>query len=128
MLQASLCAMPGLAKFWTDCQPLLTMISKGQHIAEDPKKIYARVHSLVMAQIDDTPLDCFGWMPAHSTAKQLGSLRKGNGQLVTKLDRFANGEADRLAKKGASLHRVPTALQSLTNGRTILRQSSRGRN
>ena len=65
---------------------------------------------MVMAQIDDMPLDRIGWMPAHSSAKQLGSLRKGDGQLLTKLDRYANGEADRLAKKGASLHRVPTAV------------------
>ena len=72
MLQAMLCAMPGLAKFWTDCQPLLTMISKGQHIAEDPKNIYARVHSLLMPLLDDTPLEMIGWMPSHTTVKQVG--------------------------------------------------------
>jgi hypothetical protein len=107
MLQATIVAVPGKANFWTDCQPLLTMISKGDGITTDPKNIYARVHSLVMAQIDDTPLEAIGWMPAHSSTKQLGSLRKGDGQLLTELDRYANGEADRLAKKGASLHRVP---------------------
>ena len=86
MLQAALCAMPGRAKYWTDCQPLLTMISKGQQIAEDPKNIYARVHSLLMPLLDDTPLDSIGWMPSHTTAKQVGKVRRGDGELLTKID------------------------------------------
>ena len=104
MLQATLCATPGKGRFWTDCQPLLTMISKGQVIAEDPKNIYARVHSLVMAQLDDTPLEYLGWMPAHTTAKQVGKSKRGDGKMLTAIDRGANDEADRLSKKGASLH------------------------
>ena len=109
MLQATLSAMPGRCRFWTDCQPLLTMVSKGGEIAEDPKNVYARVHSLVLAQLDDTPLDALGWMPAHTSAKQVGNTRKGDGELLTALDRCSNEEADRLAKKGAALHRVPVA-------------------
>ena len=77
MLQATLCDMPGKYKFWTDCQPLLTMISKGQHIAEYPKNIYARVHSLVMDQLDDTMSDFLGWLPSHATTKQVGKARIG---------------------------------------------------
>ena len=107
MLQATLCAMPGHARFWTDCQPLLTMISKGQHIAEDPKNIYARVHSLLMPMLDDTPLEMIGWMPSHTTVKQVGKVRRGDGELLTIIDCKSNDIADRLAKKGASLHRVP---------------------
>ena len=48
-------------------------------------------------------------MPAHTTAKQIGTKRRGDGKLLTAIDRTANEHADRLAKKGASLHRVPAA-------------------
>ena len=60
MLQATILAVPGKGKFWTDCQPLLLMINKGDGIASDPKNIYARVHSLVMAQLDDRFFTRFG--------------------------------------------------------------------
>ena len=43
MLQATSLAVPGKCRLWTDCQPLLTMITKGESITIDPKNVYARV-------------------------------------------------------------------------------------
>ena len=106
LLQATLIAAPG-STYRTDCQPLLTMVRKGQSIGDDPKKPYARVHSILMAQLDDTPPDNIDWMPAHSTKEQVGTVMRGDGKLMTEVDRRANEQADILAKRGASLHRVP---------------------
>ena len=83
------------------------MVRKGQSIGDDPKKPYARVHSILMAQLDDTPPDNIDWMPAHSTKEQVGTVMRGDGKLMTEVDRRANEQADILAKRGASLHRVP---------------------
>ena len=60
------------------------------------------------AQLDDTPSEAIDWMPAHSTKKQLGTVMRRDGKLMADVDRMPNEQADLLAKKGASLHRVST--------------------
>jgi hypothetical protein len=63
------------------------------------------------------------WMPSHTTASQIGKIRKGNGAKLTETDRKGNAEADRLAKVGANSHRVPKATRrwALTADRAALR-------
>ena len=47
------------------------------------------------------------WMPAHTSAAQVGRVKKGNGEKLSELDRAGNDAADKLAKKGARSHTVP---------------------
>ena len=44
---------------------------------------------------------------AHDGGRRGGSKRIGNGELLTAMDRYGNGEADTWAKHGVEEHRVP---------------------
>ena len=46
-------------------------------------------------------------MPSHTTEADVGVKRTGNGDLLTAMDRYGNGEADTWAKHGVEEHRVP---------------------
>ena len=52
------------------------------------------------------------WMPARTSAKQVGVRRKGDGQLLTAIDRASNDIADKHAKLAVAEHRVPEAIRT----------------
>ena len=52
------------------------------------------------------------WMPAQTSKKQVGVLRKGDGQLLTAIDRASNELADKHAKLAVAEHRVPEAARA----------------
>ena len=106
MLQASLHSMLGPAPYWSDCLPLVQAMHKGSSVATDPKDPLARVYALLHVAIEDTNPDCFGWTPAHLGGYDVGRARKGDGAVVTAVDKQANDLADGLAKEEVELHRL----------------------
>ena len=95
-----MCSLPAECTYWVDCLPLLTAVGKGPTIALNPKNILARVHGLILANLEDDAATQVGWMPAHPTQKEIGIARRSDGELVTLLDLRGNTMADNLAKKG----------------------------
>ena len=67
--------------------------------------------NLVFTAIDDTPLEAFVWMPAHSTADDVGSLLLGNEAPLSEVDRQSNARADAEAKAAVEAHRVPVEVR-----------------
>ena len=50
------------------------------------------------------------WMPAHTSAADVGTKRRGDGRLLTAIDRCSNDRADTHAKLAVAEHRVPEAI------------------
>ena len=75
MLQVSLCSMPGRDPYWSDCLPLVQAVHKGSQVGTDPTHPRARVHSLLMAALEDTDPGCIGWMPSHLEKDDVGRAR-----------------------------------------------------
>ena len=111
LYQSLLVTIPIQCRYWPDCLPVHIAVQKGIGIACDPKNVLARVHSLMLTALDDSPPEVVGWMPSHLTLEDLDlqMARKSDGTLVTKQDLEANDLADKLAKKGVEYHRVSRA-------------------
>ena len=56
--------------------------------------------------IEETDPVCFGWTPAHLGKDDVGRARKGDGAVVTAVDKQSNDLADGLAKEGVEFDRV----------------------
>jgi hypothetical protein len=108
---ALIVAVPG-SGIRTDCQSVQTGTLRGAAWASSPKQRYSRLWSSVLAALDDSASDRVLWMPAHTAEHHIGTLLLSSGQLLTAVDRYANGHADRLAKAAAGLERVPQLLRS----------------
>ena len=67
----------------------------------------ARVHQYLAIAFDDTPIADVVWMPAHTTADDVGVKRLGNGEYLSAFHRYGNDEADKWAKWAVEEHRVP---------------------
>ena len=59
--------------------------------------------------LDGVGHDELTWMPAHTSKKQIGVVRNGDGQFLTAIDRASNELADKHAKLAVAEHRVPEA-------------------
>ena len=57
--------------------------------------------------LDDTPVEAVVWMPSHATVKDIGTICRGDGFLLTLQDLESTAAADRLAKRAVQEHRVP---------------------
>jgi len=90
-----------------DCEPCVTAIHRGLKWATAGRRKHARVNALLLTALDDTPNDLVVWMPAHTTQKDIGVKKLGNGELLTGRDLATNGLADFHAKEMAGLVRVP---------------------
>ena len=102
--------MPG-SKFRIDCEPCVKAIHGGMARAQSDKKPLARVHQLMLVALDDTPHEFVVWMPSHTTQGDVGIKQIGNGEFLSVLDRYANGEADKWAKAAVEEHRVPAHIR-----------------
>ena len=109
-LQAANTSLPG-STFRIDCDPCVKAIHSGMARANRDSNPLARVHQLMAIAFDDTPNDSVVWMPSHTSALDVGVRRIGNGEFLTALDRYANGEADKWAKHGVEEHRVPSHIR-----------------
>ena len=105
MHEASSRALPGTV-FKVDCKPCVDMIKAGLSVAGQGKRLLARVFWLIFTSIDDSAAECVVWMPAHTSADEVGVRKIGNGTRLTATDRFGNAEADRLLKLGVEAQRV----------------------
>ena len=107
---AAMHALPGTS-YRTDCYSLLQVFSRGHAWATAAGPFYARIWSVVFAQVDDVLDLDLAWMPAHTKPADVGELLLSNGLALTCIDRDANAEADRLAKAAAVAHRVPASVR-----------------
>ena len=110
ILQAAVVAEPG-SDYRVDCKPCVDAIQRGKEWATSSRRPLARVFNLVFTAIDDTPLEAFVWMPAHSTADDVGSLLLGNEAPLSEVDRQWNARADAEAKAAVEAHRVPVEVR-----------------
>ena len=92
-LQASKVAMPG-STFRIDCEPCVKAIHAGMARASTDSNPLARVHQYLAIAFDDTPISSVVWMPSHTSPRDVGARRIGNGDLLSELDRFTNGPPD----------------------------------
>ena len=109
---AATCGATGIA-YRTDCLSLLTVFRNGASWATSSSQYYARIWHVVFACFDDVTQADLEWMPAHTTAADVGRLRLSSGILLSAVDRMANAEADRLAKLAAASVRVPQRVRRL---------------
>ncbi len=112
ILQGTNITMPG-SPYRVDCKPCIDAIHKGIRWATASCRPLARVFNLIFPAIDDSPVESFVWMPAHTSASDVGVKRLGNGDLLTALDRSANDRADVLAKEGAATERVSAEIRKM---------------
>ena len=110
ILQAAMLAEPG-CQYRIDCKPCVDAIHWGKSWATAGGRPLARVFNLIFAAIDECPADAFVWLPAHTSASDVGIKCLGDGSVLTSTDREANEAADLLAKQAANGHRVPRQLR-----------------
>ena len=88
------------------------MVAKGADAGKDPKNKQARVHAMIAPAFEDLdPAAKVGWMPSHHRVKELGTITKSDGSMVTARDVETNDLAGTLAKVAVEAHRVhPSAV------------------
>ena len=59
--------------------------------------------------LEGLPEDDLIWMPVHTTEKDVGRKRRGDGQPLTAIDRTTNALADKHATLAVAEHRVTEA-------------------
>ena len=85
--------MPG-STFRIDCDPCVSAIHAGLTRACSDANPLARVFQMMAIAFDDTPLESFVWMPSHTSEADVGVKKIGNGEVLSSIDRYGNGEAD----------------------------------
>ena len=103
-------ALPGMA-YRSDRRAVVDTMKSGLAVAAAAHVELARLWIMVYAACDDLadPANDLNlvWMPAHTTAADIGRAVLSDGSLLSQRDRAGNEAADALAKRGAKLHRVP---------------------
>ena len=99
------CALPG-SSLRSDRKAVVDTYNGGRATATAAADEHARLWCMIFAACDDGPLPELVWMPAHTSAADVGRARLSNGCALTTRDRSANDAADHLAKRGAETHRV----------------------
>ena len=79
---------------------MVDLLHGGKRKALEGRSTHARVYALIITALEDTPLDCIIWMPAHQKIAAVGKRAKSNNEPLTELDIECNDEADKLAKRG----------------------------
>ena len=110
-LQAANTSLPG-STFRIDCEPCVKAIHLGMARAARDSNPLARVHRLMAIAFDDTPNDSVVWMPSHTSARDVGVRRLGDGSFLSAMDRYGNDEADKWAKFGVEEHRYRSTFAS----------------
>ena len=81
---------------------------------------HARLWNMIFTACDDGDTPQLVWMPAHTSAADVGRARLSNGEPLSLRDRAGNDAADTLAKRGAETHRVPKELRKQWKQRDLL--------
>lgn len=123
LLQAATGAEPGCTVFCA-CQPCVRAVHAGVAWATSDRRKHARVHNVAKAAWGDSGPDSLILMTAHCTDDEVGSLHRGDGVAITKDGIKGNGEADRLAKMAADMHRVPEGTRIRLNQQKNLIQNT----
>ena len=113
------CALPG-ASFKCDRRAVVETFSLGRDAACEGDVELARLWGMIFTVADDIEDCSVIWMPSHTSASDVGVAVLSDGELLTTADRNSNDLADKLAKKGASLHRLPDALRKAVKHRACL--------
>ena len=123
-------SVPG-AELWSDCLSVVNRFKAGREAATSSAVKLARLWGTIFDLCDSFEDPArqvrLEWMPAHTSAAQIGRARKGNGEQLTEQARSGNDAADKLAKKGARSHGVPgwKQAQLKTAERVALRAAMR---
>ena len=90
---------------------MVETFQRGAVHAVSSERVLARAWSKLFAVFDDYEFPeevvDLAWMPAHTPAGAIGTVLLSNGDALTEADREGNARADKLAKMGAEMHRVP---------------------
>ena len=113
------CSLPG-GQFRSDRKAVVDTFGAGKAQATSAGDEHARLWELIFATCDGADPPQLLWMPAHTSAADVGRARMSNGQFLTTRDRSANDAADTLAKRGAELHRVPKDVRKMVKLRDLL--------
>lgn len=97
----------GHVTYLSDCLEVVDTIAKGTCWATAAERPMARAWTMLAATLSTGPpfgdID-IAWMPSHTSQHVVGEVHLS---LLSKRDRDGDNQADRLAKLGAALNRVP---------------------
>ena len=96
----------------SDCQSCVKACKGTFKTETNAKKTHARIYSMLLQMLKGVPHSNLTWMPTYTAAKQVGVRRKGDGQLLTAIDRVTSELADKHAKIAVAEHRVPEATRT----------------
>ena len=82
LLQAASVAHPS-ARYISDCKTVVDTLHGPMADATAASRPLARVFNLLFPAMDDTPRENIVWMPAHTSAANVGQLKLSNGCLLT---------------------------------------------
>ena len=99
-------AVPGVL-CRSDRKAVVDTYRAGRALATRGGDEHARLWNLIFTVCEGGGPSEVVWMPAHTSAADVGRARLSDGSTLTTRDREANDAADHLAKRGAELHRVP---------------------
>ena len=94
-----------------DCRSVVTLLAAGRDAAVSPRRLTASAWADIFTALQDAAPADFSWIPAHTAAADVGCRLLSNGFLLSDIDRVANAEADRLAKRAVEAHRVPKTIR-----------------
>ena len=96
----------------TDCLGNVNTFEKGMEYATGAKRVLARIWQPIMEIAAERHIKLI-WMPAHTTTASVGIRRKSDGRVLTPIDHRANALVDVLAKKAATLVKMPSYVLDL---------------
>ena len=110
-MQAAALSDPGRVSFRSDCQPCVRACKGTVKSETNAKRKHARLYNVLLPMIEGIANDDMVWMPAHTSAADVGTKQRGDGRLLTAIDRASNDRADTHAKLAVAEHRVPEAVR-----------------
>ncbi len=101
------------AWYVTDCLSSVATAQRGVAWATGPSRPNARIWRRIFHVWDDGEAGKkILWVPAHTTARDIGVKRISDGTPLTATQARRNAYVDALAKRGAATHRVPEDIRS----------------
>ena len=113
------CALPGI-RLRSDRKAVVDTFHAGRRRATAASDEHARLWSMIFEACDEEAMPEVVWMPAHTSAADVGRTKLSNGAFLSTLDRAANDAADTLAKRGAETHRIPREVRKRVKQRELL--------
>ena len=109
---ASSAAFPR-SRYFTDNLGCVETLRRGMKRATASHRPLARVWQKVFCTFDaESDASLVTWIPAHTSASSIGTVKRGDGLPLTRVDHDANKEADMLAKHAANARRLPISYRA----------------